>query len=351
MTIRQAVLLVGGRGTRMWPLTEDVPKALLPVAGTPFVELQLRQLADAGVDEVILAVGTAQLPSWEDHVDRRTGPPDVRVSVEPEPLDTAGGVRMAVADLDERFAVLNGDVVVETDLGAFFRSAPETSAATIALVEVEDPSSYGVVVARPDGVVERFVEKPPREDAPAQTVNAGVYVMSRDAIVGYEDGPLSFERTVFPDLVRRTALSALVIHGVWLDIGTPELYLACTGALLRGESRLSTFDTSHVVEQGAEMTGHTEGGWSYVAAGARVATDAVVEEAVVLPGATVDAGARVSRAIVGWSATVGRGAKVTDAAMVGTRASVGAGCEIGEGMRIAPDAVLGPGAVTFSPPE
>lgn len=346
MSLRQALLLVGGRGTRMSPLTADVPKGLIPVAGVPFLELQLRQLGRAGVEEFLLAVGTHQLDAWEEFARSREG---VRLVVEQEPLDTAGPVRQALDLLDDRFLVLNGDVIVETDLTDYVDRVPEAAAGTLALVEVEDTSPYGVVVLDDDGMVEAFVEKPDPAEAPARTVNAGMYVLTREAIADYPEGRLSFERVVFPDLTARSALGGVVIPGRWMDIGTPELYLDATGAMLQGATSLHRPDGPHLVE--GEVEGEVGGAWAWIAPGSTVAEGAVVRESVVLPGAVVEAGATVDRAVIGWGAVIGAGSTVTGATMVGARARIGAGSELDHGMRIAPDAVLRPGDVTFSPPK
>ena len=156
----------------MWPITAEVPKGLLPVAGIPFVDYQLRQLAGVGVEEAFLAVGRHLLPAWEEFAARHSPEISVRLAVEDEPLDTAGPVRSLVDQLDDPFFVLNGDVVVETDLAALTSAAPAHALATIGLVEVADTSAYGVVVVGSDGMVERFVEKPEPDEAPAATVNA-----------------------------------------------------------------------------------------------------------------------------------------------------------------------------------
>jgi mannose-1-phosphate guanylyltransferase len=329
----------------MWPLTATVPKGLIPVAGTPFLDFQIGQLAAAGIDEVFLAVGRFQLAQWERFAEERSG---VRLIVEDEPLDTAGPVRAGLGDLDERFMVLNGDVILEADLSGFIAAADPAAGATLALVEVDDTSAYGVVVLS-DGIVERFVEKPPLAEAPARTVNAGIYVMSQAALDRYEPGRLSFERRVFPDLVDRSALGGVVIEGNWLDIGTPDLYLDCTGAILSGATRLAPSDAAHRVE--GRVDGSLEGEWSWIAAGATIEPGAVVSETVVLPGAVVSADANVRRAIIGWDATIGSGATVDGGSIVGIGATIGSGCEMSHGARAAPGASLEPGAITFTPPQ
>ncbi|MDH3538899.1 MAG: NDP-sugar synthase [Acidimicrobiia bacterium] len=335
--IRQAVLLVGGRGSRVWPLTHSMPKGLLPVAGVPFIELQFRLLAEVGVEEVVLAVGTDHENEWRGYAESVVRP-RVVVSVEQTPLDTAGAVGAVRDQLDDRFLVLNGDVVLEGQLAEFVAGAPDAPA-VLALVRVDDTSAYGVVVMTPEGMVERFIEKPPPGTAPTNTVNAGMYLMRREVIERYPNGRLSFERLVFPDLVASGELGGVTITGEWLDIGTSELYLATHDAVAAGRSRLVQFPPP-VPEP-----------WVYIEPGAMVDPTATVEEALVLGGAKVHAGATVRRAVVGWGATIEAGALVTGASMIGQDAVIGAGCEIDAGARVAPGARLAAGSITFSPPQ
>jgi mannose-1-phosphate guanylyltransferase len=326
VTVRQAVLLVGGRATRMWPITAEIPKGLLPLVGRPFIEYQIARLAEIGVDEVLLTVGTHLREEWEAFASQPVGGVKLRLIVEDRPLDTAGGVRSALDVLDERFFVLNGDVILEADLRPLLADAG--AEATLALVEVDDTSAYGVVVVDGDGRVEQFLEKMPTDDAPARTVNAGVYVMSRAALEGYPPGSLSFEQTVFPYLAARGALAGVTLDARWLDIGTPTLYLDAHAEILGGGSA-----------------------WSWIDPSATVSSDAVIEEAVVLGGARIASGAVVRRGVIGWDAEVGEGATVTGDSMIGPRAVVGSHCELTGGARVAPDAVLGEAAIRFQPPE
>jgi len=346
MKVRQAVLLVGGRGTRVWPLTAHMPKGLLPVAGIPFIEYQIRLVEAAGAEEVLLAVGQDHLQAWKDYVAAWQGTPSLGLAIEDEPLDTAGGLVEAIERLDDRFLVLNGDVVLEADLAGFVAAAPGQAAATIALVEVDDPSAYGVVVTDDAHMVEAFVEKPAPGTAPANTVNAGIYVMQRSVLGEYDRGRLSFERVVFPALVERGDLGGIAVSGQWLDIGTQDLLLETNGIVMRGESSLHHPDSPHGGPGGVRA-----GSWSWVAGSAKVDDDAVIEEGMVMDGAEVAAGAVVRRAVVGPGAVIGPDALVTGASLVGPDARIGAGCEIDGGMRVAPGAVLAPGSVTFGPPR
>lgn len=345
MTVRQAVLLVGGRGTRVWPLTASRPKGLLPVAGLPFIEYQIRLVAAAGVEEVLLAVGQDHLAAWESYVAAWDGAPSLGLAVEDEPLDTAGGLVEALDRLDDRFLVLNGDVVLEADLAGFVAAAPEEAAATIALVEVEDPSAYGVVVTDAADMVEAFVEKPAPGTEPAKTVNAGIYVMARRALQEYPPGRLSFERVVFPTLAGRHDLGGIAVQGHWLDIGTQELLLDTNGYVMQGNSPLYRPDEPH-----GGPGGLRRGLWSWVDGTATVHDTAVIDEGMVMEEAVVAEGAVVRGAVVGPGAVVETGALVTGASFIGPGARIGSGCEIDFGMRVAPGAVLEAGSVTFRPP-
>ncbi|MBT8197774.1 MAG: NDP-sugar synthase [Acidimicrobiia bacterium] len=340
--IRQALVLVGGRGTRMWPLTASTPKSLLPLAGRPFLEHQVSQLGDAGVDEVVLAVGVDQVAAWEAYLASAPSGPRLSLAVEDRPLDTAGAVMAVLDRMDDRFLVLNGDVIFTTAIARFVAAAP-SAGAVLALAQVPDPSAYGVVVLDDDGRVERFVEKPAPGTAPADTVNAGLYIVERRALEDFEPGPLSFERRVFPELAARKDLAGVVVDGGWLDIGTPHLYLDT-------HERVQA-DTPHLAADDAHVVGRRSGSWSYVGAGASIEAEAEVRESVVLAGATIAQGAVVRRSIVGRNAVIGAGARVIDHVIVGEDAVVGAGCELHAGIRVAPGIELGERSITVRPPR
>jgi mannose-1-phosphate guanylyltransferase len=350
MSVRHAVVLVGGRGTRLWPLTAELPKALVPVAGVPFIEYQLGPLAAAGVEQCWLAVGTDHLDAWEEYVAGWDGAPALELSVEEEPLDTAGPVMMLLSLLDDRFLVLNGDVVFDAPLTGFLDQAPVTGMA-IALARVADPSSYGVVVVDEHRRVRRFVEKPAPGTAPADTVNAGIYLAERRALEQFEPGPLSFERRVFPDLAAQKDLGAAVIEGAWLDIGTPELFLDTHERLLTGRTALGGDSQPHGMGTGAVVDGDRRGAWSWVGADASVEQEATLREAVVLDGAVVRSGATVENAVVGWGTEVGAGTLVSGHTLVGRDCVIGEGCELIGGMRVASGTVLGPRGISFTPPS
>lgn len=231
-----ALIVAGGRGTRLLPLTRDVPKPMLPFCGAPFLAGLARRLAAAGVRRVGLVVGadpTPFLPLVE-----LLAPHDVTVDMvpEPTPLDTAGGVRAATIDLDEPVLVLNGDVLSDLDIAALCAHHERSgAAATIALTRVEDTSTFGVCVLDGDRIT-AFVEKPASGTLPGHdTVNAGAYVLRAGVLGRFTPGPLSFEHDVFPSLLAAgERLTGHVHEGVWTDLGTPERLLAGQRLVLDG---------------------------------------------------------------------------------------------------------------------
>lgn len=347
-----AVVLVGGEGTRLRPLTLDEPKPVLPIGGVPFVSLLLDRLAAAGVTKVILSCG--YLP---DRLRAGIGTPppgvEVEVVVEDEPLGTAGAIRFAAAGrVDGPFLALNGDVLGDADFGALVAAHRAAGAtASIGLTPVDDPTRFGVVVHDAAGNVERFVEKPPTADGlgPAPWwVNAGAYVLD-PAVLDMipPDRMVSIEREVFPELVGR-GLICVRSEGYWRDIGTLESFLTANADAVAGRvhTRLGggegavLIDPSATVAEGAILlgpvligagasvgTGAEIGPDVVVCEGANVASDATVRGAVLLAGAQVAAKAHVERSAIGVDALVGERARVVDSAL-GTGQAAGAGEEL-----------------------
>ena len=231
----QALVLAGGEGTRLRPLTYTTPKPVMPLAGRPFLSFMLDWLHDHGVDEVILSCGF-----MSDGVKRVLG--DIydgmrlRYVIEEEPLGTAGPVRLAFDEgvLEERLLVLNGDVLTDVDLTAELAQHESSGASvTLALYPVDDTASYGVVLTDDEGRVTQFIEKVEGE-APTNRINAGAYVIERDVVETIPAGrAVSFEREIFPALVGN-GLHGYAAEGYWIDIGTPERYLEATWDLLAG---------------------------------------------------------------------------------------------------------------------
>ena len=329
----RAVVLVGGFGTRLRPLTRQTPKQMLPVVNRPMIERVVEHLAQHGVEQAVLAMGYRPDAFQAAYPDGRCAGVELHYAIEPEPRDTAGAIRFAALDagIHDRFLVLNGDVLTDLDLAALI-AAHERSGAegTISLHRVEDPSAFGVVPTDDAGRVTAFIEKPPREEAPTDLINAGTYVLEPSVLERIEpDVPVNVERVTFPAMVADGSLYAFDGDTYWIDAGTPPTYLAANLDLINGRR-----GTEPGVHADAEVDGAVVD--AVVGAGARVGEGAIVSGAVVLPGAVIGAGALVQGAIIGAGAQVGDGAVVDDGAVLGDEVVVGAGDEV-HGVRIPED--------------
>jgi mannose-1-phosphate guanylyltransferase len=344
----QALVLAGGEGTRLRPLTYTTPKPVMPLAGRPFLSFMLDWLRDHGVDEVILSCGF-----MSDGVKRVLG--DIydgmrlRYVIEEEPLGTAGPVRLAYDQglLEERLLVLNGDVLTDVDLTAELAQHERTGArVTLALYAVEDTSAYGVVPTDGEGRVEAFLEK--TEDPPTNRINAGAYVIER-AVVGERipaGRAVSFEREVFPGLVGE-GLYGHPAAGYWIDIGTPARYLEATWDLLAGHPRSSLpprDETGSLVYENCLVSGAHVGPQTVLGRNCSVGTDARVERSVLHDRVLVGADAAVVESVLAERVRVGERARVEPRAVVGAGASIGDAAVVGEGARLDPGARVEPGA-------
>lgn len=318
----QAIVLVGGEGTRLRPLTMHVPKPALTVVDRPFLAYVVEWLAAHGVDEIVLACGflpdvlRAELGEEEHQGVRLT------YVVEPEPRGTAGAIRFA-ADalgerLDDRFLAINGDLLTDLDLSALLRShAERRAAASIALYHVEDSSPYGLVRTDAGGAVLEFREK--AGGAVPGQINAGAYVLERSLLERIPPGrAVSIEREVFPQLVGE-GLYALPLDGYWMDFGTPERYLQATWDILEGrvKTRVEPTAAGVFVHPDAEVAADAElAGRAVVGPGCVVEPGATVTDSVLLAGSSVGAGAQVGGSILAPRAAADPGA-VLDGAVVG----------------------------------
>jgi mannose-1-phosphate guanylyltransferase len=322
----KAVVLVGGFGTRLRPLTLSTPKQMLPVVNRLMIERVVEHLGRHGVDTAILALGYRPDAFVDAYPSGRCAGVELHYAVEPQPMDTAGAIRFAALDcgVHERFLVVNGDVLTDLDVTALVAFHDSHGAeGTIALHQVDDPSAYGVVPTEADGRVLAFIEKPPREEAPTDLINAGTYVLEPSVLDRIApDVPVNVERVTFPAMVADGSLYALDGHTYWIDAGTPATYLAANLDLLSG--RRGTPEDG--IDPAAVIDGEVVR--SAVGPGAIVEEGASVHGSVLLEGATVQAGAVVRHAIVGPGATIGAGAQVTDGAVIGDHVVVPAGTSV-----------------------
>ncbi|MDQ6819026.1 MAG: NDP-sugar synthase [Actinomycetota bacterium] len=363
----QALILAGGEGTRLRPLTSTIAKPVVPLAGRAFTSYMLDWLRGHGVGEVILACGfladsvRAILGDGAAH--------GVRLSYleEPSPLGTGGAVKFAEDLLEERFLVLNGDVLTDIDLSAQLQAHERTGAQlTLALYSVKDSSAYGLVRCGPDGAVVEFVEKPGPEHAGASLINAGAYVVQRTVLetMGPALTNISIERDVFPGLIGH-GLYGYESSGYWLDIGTPERYLQATYDILEGNVDTAVgrqMDDSRsivgtdvklegglmapaLVDDGCEIAqGATVGPRTVLGRGVLIGHGAQVERSVLLDGVTVGPHSTIISSIVGPDVEIGERCQL-ERAVLGQGAAVGSDTALEPGARIFPGVRLPEGAI------
>ena len=310
----KALILAGGEGTRLRPLTYTTPKSLLPICNRPFLEHQLRLMRDHGITEAMLLTGYLA-EAFPPLVERMAAEGiTLEVVREETPLGTAGPVRAVLDRLDGTTIVFNGDVLTDLDLTALLASHRSRGAAvTLTLKRVDDAGPYGLVPLDADGRVQAFLEKPPPEVArQGGLINAGTYVLEPRVLADVPEGEMwSFERQVFPSLVERgEGVYGFASEAYWLDIGTPERYLQAHWDVLEGRSGASPVGERRgpgLVVDGASVADDVAGPVS-AGAGARVETGSVVERVVLLDGAVIETGAIVRDAVLGPGARVVAGA-------------------------------------------
>lgn len=305
-----AVVLVGGFGTRLRPLTLTVPKPLLPIANVRQLEHLIASLGAAGVTEVVLAIGFKPEPFFDAFPDGTCAGIAVHYAVEPEPLDTAGAIAFAArhAGVSDTFIVMNGDIMCDVDVSklvAFHKS--HGAEGTLHLTPVGDPSQYGVVELNDAGWVQRFVEKPAPGDTTSNVVNAGTYVLESSVLNRIPVGRrLSIERVVFPAMVLERTLAAMTTDDYWIDTGLPSTYLRANLDLIdgtRGRIMASVGPQAHI-HSSASIT-HSVIGEAVV-----VEEGCVIIDSVVLPGAHIGPRVRLERSLVMGS--IGTESSLTD---------------------------------------
>jgi mannose-1-phosphate guanylyltransferase len=339
----QALILVGGEGTRLRPLTETVPKPVMPLAGRPFLSYMIDWLGQHGVEEAVLACGFGASTVRDVLGEGGGGGPRLHYVEEPEALGTAGAIKFAADRLGERFLVLNGDVLSDLDLSALIRFHHQQGArATLGLYPVANPAGYGLVSCSDEGAIREFLEKPDPAQARAGDINAGTYVLERSVLDLIPDGrPVSIEREIFPRLIGE-GLYGLRLAGYWMDIGTPERYLQASWDIL--ERRVHTVLDQRLDESGRLLEGAVEvadgariEGPALVENGARIGTRATVgPRAVIGPGCEVGPEASISSSVLHANCRLGQGARVSGAV-------VAAGAEVAAGAKVRPGSVIAAG--------
>jgi mannose-1-phosphate guanylyltransferase len=363
------VILVGGQGTRLRPLTSTVPKPVVQLVDRPFISFMLEWLLRHGIDDVIMSCGFLADSVRDVLGDGSELGIRLRFVEEPEPLGTAGALKLAEPMLDERFLMLNGDVLTDIDLTAQIAQHERTGArGTLALVPVADPSAYGVVILEQDNRVRDFVEKPAPGTVDSNLISAGAYVLEREILdLVPPDRNVSIEREVWPELVG-DGLYGFPSESYWLDIGTPERYLQGTFDIVAGNVATAVGERmgggSLGVQEGADVRGEVlapaliergvqieEGAQVgpnvVLGEGVSIGAGSVIERAVILAGSEIGADCELRDCIVASGCRIGLRTKITDGAVLGERVVVGADNVIARGARIFPGVQLPDRAIEF----
>lgn len=367
----QAVILVGGEGTRLRPLTSNLPKPVVALVDRPMMAYMFEWLHGHGVDDVIMSCGFKATKVRDVLGDGREYGIRLRFVEEPDPRGTAGALKFAEQLLEDRFLMLNGDVLTDLDLSAQIAQHEATGATgTLALVPVPDPSSYGLVRLRADSAVDEFLEKPSADTVlDTNLISAGAYVLERsvlDMIAPHKN--VSIEREIWPALVDHGLYGYVDADAYWIDVGTPERYLQATFDILEGNVRTEVIaklgDGYLAVDPTAQVDGRAVppaivGPGATIAAGAHVGSLAVlgadvsigpgsiVERAVVLDGARIGEDCVLRDCIVAPGVTIGDRSRVSGGAMLGEGVTIGADNVIARGARLFPGMEVPDGGLAF----
>ena len=344
----QAIVLVGGEGTRLRPLTYGTPKPMIPIMGVPFLELMLRRVKDAGVEHAILAAH--YLPEAISAYFGDGSALGLRLTyvIEETPMGTAGAIKNVESYIEGPFFVFNGDVLTSLDLRAMitFHNAKH-AVGTLHLITVDDPSAFGAVVHDEGGAISKFVEKPPEGTSPSNDINAGTYLLERDVLDFIPSGRnVSIERETFPAIIASgKKLCAYVTGDYWIDLGRPEHYLDAHRHIFDGAVPLGIpFARGGISGPGAQVPRGTCTPPVFVGKGAVVEEGAHVGPYVVLgDGCRIESGAAVRDSLLWDGVNVGAGARV-EHAIVASRARIGARAVIGARSVIGHDVVIEPSA-------
>ena len=345
----KAILLAGGKGTRLRPLTIHTPKPIVPIFNRPFLHYQIDLLKQVPeIDEVILSLNYQPRRIEEIFGDGSDVGIKIRYVVEPAPLGTAGAVKYAGEHLTDSVVVFNGDVLTQIDLAAVIRLHRERKAkATIVLTPVENPTAYGLVETDRDGNITRFLEKPTPDEITTNNINAGIYVLEPDTFDRIpSEVAWSIERSYFPSLIERAeTFVAYVYDGYWIDIGTPEKYtqvhrdimdgryqaapfrdLPAPRASVAGDARVEDgaiiegpcfIDDGVLVKAGARV-----GRYSVIGRQTQIEENAIIDGAIIWPNCRISREAEVRNAIVGRNCHVGRNVMLDHGAVLGDKTTL-----------------------------
>ena len=365
----KAVVLVGGQGSRLRPVTYDVPKAMVPLRNRPFIGYMMDFLRGGELEGAVLSMGYLPGSIQEYFAEKSLNGFSIDYAVEDRALGTAGGIKNTEEYLDgEPLVVVNGDVLSGMDLRVAIANHKESNAlATIVLISVEDPTAYGLVEVDHDMLVHRFIEKPAADEATTTLVNAGIYVLEPEVLEMIPaDQEVSMEREIFPYLQAEGQLRAYVSSSYWRDIGTPRSYLAASNDVLSGavgaDKNFDYLQVDPSVEKGKGVKvlppvsvaagcslgrGATVGGRASLGYGCKIGERAVVEGSILFDGVEIEPGAVVRGSIVGPRVRVGQDAIVRGLSVLGAGCVVGEGNVLDQGLRVNPGVVLPPRSINF----
>jgi NDP-sugar pyrophosphorylase family protein len=331
----QALILAGGQGTRLRPLTINTPKPILPIANRPFLLYQIERLRETGITDIILALNYKPAKIEEILGDGSTFGVKIRYLVEPSPLGTAGAYRFASDFINQTTIVLNGDILTDLDISAAVeKHKNRRAAATIVLTKVENPLAYGLVETTEDGRIKRFLEKPnPEELAKIKldTINAGTYILEPKVLDLIPKGEnYSFEYGVFPALLNRREefFGYLPNDTYWLDIGTPQRYLQAHHDLLAGKVRdfkeKTNFDTISLTEN-VEIDGK-----SIIAEDCVIKFGAKIINSVLGRGVFVEENAVIKNSVILSNTKISTSVSISDS-IIGNECNIGSHCIVRAG--------------------
>ncbi len=325
-SVKQAIVLVGGLGTRLRPLTLNRPKQMLPVAHKPMIELVLSQLYRAGITNAVLALGYKPDAFIQAYPDGMCAGVKLAYAVESEPLDTAGAIKFAIQEsktTEETFLAVNGDVICEADLTELVSLHFEKQGtATLLSTKVKDPSQFGVLKINENSEVLAFYEKPDPNAGLGNSINAGMYVLNAEILDRIPEGsPCSIEKDIFPELVGESKLFACISDKYWIDAGTPQSYLQVQ-LDMAGRNGVGLISPSAEVADSAQVD------LSLLGEGVRIMEGAKIKGSVILDHSIVGADAHIENSILGHSACIGEGAKLTDLCVVGDDGKIAPGQEL-----------------------
>ena len=337
----KGLILAGGKGTRLRPLTLNTPKPVVPVANSPFLLFQIDLMRSAGIDEIILSL-SYQPRKIEDLLkDGSDYGVWIRYAVEGTPLGTGGAFKNAEEHIDSTAVVFNGDVLTDIDLAAVVAHHRKKGAvATIVLSPVENPSAYGLVETNPDGWIQRFIEKPGPDEITCNTINAGIYVLEPSVLKYMPKGePYSFERGLFPTLLEhKEPVLSFISTNYWIDIGTPQKYLevhhdilshkfasprVAKSALDRATLAAGTVvDEKSLIDQDVTIREGVRIENSVIGKNCKIDPGVHIVDSVLWSGTTIDADARIVGSLVGKGCYIGRSANLRTGVVLGDKSVV-----------------------------